>query len=174
MHYCVNILVIQYSTCHMQLEFNHDRSHLGFRCKLLTDEQGCWSFKTLPVKSYTLPQDGPVGELVRAVRQHSNLPAHVHFIVAAKGCVPLITHLYPRSDDPFLQDDSGFGHKPELIKKAIPLLGDKEGGGDTELLIEQNFVLMRDNKYDALDPRCFVPAASSGLFAASSKPHHMP
>lgn len=156
----------------LQPEFHRDRSHLGFRCKLLTDAQGSWSFKTLPVKSYLLPQDGPVGELVKAVRQHSNLPAHVHFIVAAKGCVPLITHLYPRSDDPFLQDDSGFGHKPELIKKAIPLFS--EGGGANELLVEHDFVLMRDIKYDNFDPRCFVPAASSGLFTAAGKPHHMP
>eukprot|EP01031_Cornospumella_fuschlensis_P030449 gene30449-36798_t len=156
----------------VQPEFHRDRSHLGFRCKLMTDEHGCWSFKTLPVKSYTLPQDGPVGELVRAVRQHSNLPAHVHFIVAAKGCVPLITHLYPRSDDPYLQDDSGFCHKPELIKKATPLF--ENVGGGSELLIEQDFVLVRDSVYDTLDPRCYVPAGSSGLFTVVSRPRSMP
>ncbi len=39
--------------------FRKIASHIGFRAKFVTDENGHWSFKSLPVKSYPLPTDGP-------------------------------------------------------------------------------------------------------------------
>lgn len=51
--------------------FRKASSHLGFRAKFVTDADGKWSFKTLPVKSYPLPTDGP------AVSQISNNPGIV-------------------------------------------------------------------------------------------------
>jgi hypothetical protein len=95
------------------------------------------------------------------MQQHSNLPAHVHFIVAAKGYRPLITHLYPRPDDPFLQDDSGFGHKPELVKQPQPNID------GTILNINHDFILIKSDQFQNLDPLNYVPAASAGLFFSS-------
>lgn len=144
----------------VQSAFHKEESKIGFRAKFITDARGAWAFRTLPVQSYMLPQDGPVGDLVQALHQHTWLPAHVHFIVTAKGYRPLITHLYPRPDDPYLQDDSGFAHKPELVKEGVL----SEDG--QELLFQQDFVLCKDTAYDDLDPLHYVPSASAGLFFA--------
>eukprot|EP00981_Chlorochromonas_danica_P014413 scaffold7957_cov129-Ochromonas_danica.AAC.2 len=142
----------------VQRNFSAELSHLGFRAKFVTDEDGTWSFRTLPVKSYTLPTDGPVGELARALQQHTNLPAHVHFLVVARGHRPLNTHLYPHPDDPFLTDDAGFGHKEELIKTG-------EAEGD-HIVFKQDFILHKDSHYNNLDPLHYTPAASAELFFA--------
>lgn len=142
----------------LQNDFTATESSLGFRAKFMTDEAGRWSLRTLPVKSYTLPLDGPVGGLVSALKQHSNLPAHVHFIITAKGYKPLITQLFPCPTDPFLVDSAGFSVKPELIKTGIPV------PNTDEVIFEHDFILVAGNDTCDMDPLHYVPPASAALF----------
>jgi protocatechuate 3,4-dioxygenase beta subunit len=60
--------------------------------------------------------DGPVGELIRAAKRHPMRPAHVHFLVAAPGYEPLVTHVFIDGDK-YLHSDVVFGVKDELIAK---------------------------------------------------------
>jgi hydroxyquinol 1,2-dioxygenase len=67
----------------------------------------------LPV-SYSIPTDGPVGELLNACNRKGIRPAHMHFIVEADGYQRLQTHLFC-DGDPYLDSDAVFALKDELI-----------------------------------------------------------
>ena len=62
---------------------------------------------------YSIPMDGPVGELVSAQGRHGMRPAHIHFLVGAPGYRELVTALYVR-DDPHIADDVVFGSSADL------------------------------------------------------------
>ena len=66
-----------------------------------------------PGKSYPVPDDGPVGVLLRAQGRNPYRPAHIHFIVTAEGCEPLITALYIAGDS-YIESDAVFGAKASL------------------------------------------------------------
>ena len=72
----------------------------------------------LPVvvpRYYPIPDDGPVGELLRATGRHPYRPAHVHFIVAGARLPPLTTHIFV-DGTPYLDSDAVFGVKESLIR----------------------------------------------------------
>jgi hydroxyquinol 1,2-dioxygenase len=68
--------------------------------------------------AYPIPDDGPVGELLRAAGRGPMRPAHIHFMVGAAGFHTLITHVFP-SGGPHLADDAVFGVKPSLIRDLV-------------------------------------------------------
>jgi len=63
---------------------------------------------------YTVPSDGPVGDLLSATGRHPWRPSHLHFIVTADGYRSLVTELFPE-DDPYLDEDAVFGVRQSLI-----------------------------------------------------------
>lgn len=115
---------------HMQ-----DRSQKEFHLcgKFFADAQGRYSFKTLKPVSYSIPDDGPVGYFLDAVKRHPNRPAHVHFIVSAPGYKSVITQLFAEGD-PYLESDAVFGVKDSLVVNF-----GKEASG--ELSVDYDFVL---------------------------------
>ena len=50
-----------------------------------TDQAGEFWFSTIVPKFYPIPDDGPVGRLLRATERHPYRPAHIHFIAGAEG-----------------------------------------------------------------------------------------
>jgi protocatechuate 3,4-dioxygenase beta subunit len=70
-----------------------------------------WSVHPAP---YPIPDDGPVGELLRAAGRGPMRPAHLHFKVDAPGYRTLITHIFV-AGDPYLDRDAVFGVKDSLI-----------------------------------------------------------
>jgi protocatechuate 3,4-dioxygenase beta subunit len=96
---------------HMQ-DQGQDDYHLCAR--LTTDGAGAYRFRTLKPVSYSIPTDGPAGDLLRRVGRHSYRPAHIHFIVSAPGHKPVVTQLFTRGD-PYLESDAVFGVKPSLV-----------------------------------------------------------
>lgn len=88
------------------------RGHL--RATLTTDLQGEYAFRTVVPVYYSIPDDGPAGELLEGMGRHPYRPAHVHFIVSAPGCRKLVTHLF-LAGDRYLDSDAVFGVKPSLI-----------------------------------------------------------
>jgi hydroxyquinol 1,2-dioxygenase len=84
------------------------------RAHLTTDADGNYSFWAVKPVAYPIPDDGPVGELLRAGGRGPMRPAHIHFMVTAPGYARLITHVFARGDE-FLGNDAVFGVKDSLI-----------------------------------------------------------
>jgi catechol 1,2-dioxygenase len=79
-----------------------------------TDADGRYWFRSVRPKYYPIPDDGPVGKLLRQMGRHPYRPAHIHFIVGAAGFEPITTHIFT-PDCPYLHSDAVFGVKPDLI-----------------------------------------------------------
>ncbi|WPB87041.1 intradiol ring-cleavage dioxygenase [Sediminicoccus rosea] len=86
----------------------------SLRARFRTDAEGRFHFWTLLPTSYPVPDDGPVGDLLRATGRHPMRPAHVHFMIAAPGHETLVTHVFV-AGDPYLDSDAVFGVKQALI-----------------------------------------------------------
>ena len=84
------------------------------RGRIRTDEQGCYWFRSIRPTFYPVPEDGPVGEMLRAMGRHPNRPGHIHMIVSAEGHRPVTTHLFV-ANSPYLDSDAVFGVKDSLI-----------------------------------------------------------
>ena len=50
-----------------------------------TDADGTYWFRAVKPKFYPIPDDGPVGQLLRRLGRHPYRPAHLHYIVEADG-----------------------------------------------------------------------------------------
>ena len=72
-----------------------DRAPEGnLRGLFTTNTAGEFWFRTIVPSCYPIPDDGPVGRLLRATNRHPNRPAHIHFIGGAEGFTPVVTHLF--------------------------------------------------------------------------------
>jgi hydroxyquinol 1,2-dioxygenase len=87
------------------------------RARFITDADGRFNFRTIVPCSYPIPTDGPVGQMITETNRHPMRPAHVHFLVNAKGHEPLITHVFVEGDK-YIDSDVVFGVKDELIAKV--------------------------------------------------------
>jgi hydroxyquinol 1,2-dioxygenase len=91
------------------------RAGLAGRARLRTDAQGRFWFRSIVPSCYPIPDDGPVGDLLKAQGRHPFRPAHVHFRIGAPGCETLVTHVFLAGDQ-YLDSDVVFGVKDALIK----------------------------------------------------------
>jgi hydroxyquinol 1,2-dioxygenase len=87
---------------------------MRLRARFHTDEQGRYHFWSIKPTFYPVPDDGPVGAMLRAMGRHPNRPGHIHMMVYAEGHVPLTTHLFA-ADSPYLDSDAVFGVRDSLI-----------------------------------------------------------
>lgn len=83
-----------------------------------TDAKGRFAFTTVKPVSYTVPTDGPVGEILNATGRHPWRPSHLHFIVKSAGYRTLVTEIFP-DDDPYLDEDTVFGVRDDLVMTYI-------------------------------------------------------
>jgi protocatechuate 3,4-dioxygenase beta subunit len=79
-----------------------------------TGKDGRFQYRTVKPSGYGVPDDGPVGMLLRQAGYPLRRPAHLHFLIKAPGFETITTHLYDRRD-PHLHEDAIFGVKPELV-----------------------------------------------------------
>jgi hydroxyquinol 1,2-dioxygenase len=86
------------------------------RGRVKANAKGEYAFKSYKPKFYSVPMDGPVGELVRRTGDHHMRPAHMHAIVSAPGYEKVITHVFV-DGDPYLDGDAVFAVKNSLIAK---------------------------------------------------------
>jgi catechol 1,2-dioxygenase len=91
-----------------------DPERLRMRGRFRTDSDGRFVVGTTRPVHYQIPNDGPVGAMLRATNRHPWRPAHVHFVVTANGYEPVTTHIFD-SIDPYLESDAVFGVKESLI-----------------------------------------------------------
>jgi hydroxyquinol 1,2-dioxygenase len=91
-----------------------DSVELHMRGMFHTDDEGRYLVRTVRPVYYAIPDDGPVGRMLRATNRHPWRPAHVHFVVSADGYEPVTTHIFDDSD-PYLESDTVFAVKDSLI-----------------------------------------------------------
>ncbi|MGO7019443.1 dioxygenase family protein [Rhizobium leguminosarum] len=111
----------------LQPEFN---LRGGFR----TDPDGRFHYRTIKPCGYGVPDDGPVGKLLRRAGYPLRRPAHLHFIIKAPDFETITTHIYDGSD-PHLAEDAIFAVKPELVRTF-----EQQGKG---WLLKLTFVMVR-------------------------------
>jgi hydroxyquinol 1,2-dioxygenase len=87
---------------------------MQLRARFHTDANGEYRFWSIKPTFYPVPDDGPVGAMLRAMGRHPNRPGHIHMKVYADGYAPLTTHLFA-ADSPYLDSDAVFGVRDSLI-----------------------------------------------------------
>jgi hydroxyquinol 1,2-dioxygenase len=96
-----------------------DLDEARLRAKYTTREDGSYCLRTIVPKGYTIPMDGPVGDLIAQTEISHFRPAHVHFLINVPGFEPLITHLFQEGAE-YLDSDVVFGTKQELVVRFEP------------------------------------------------------
>lgn len=87
---------------------------MNLRGQFTTGADGRFFFRTIKPSSYPIPSDGTVGQMLKALGRHPMRPAHIHFIVSARGFEPVTTHIFVEGDE-YLDADAVFGVKQSLI-----------------------------------------------------------
>jgi len=90
---------------------------MDMRANFRTDAQGRYFFRTVRPLGYSIPMDGPVGDLVQRQNRHGFRPSHIHFLIGAPGYRELVTALY-FSDDAHIDSDTVFGVSGSLVVNA--------------------------------------------------------
>lgn len=90
---------------------------MDMRGNFRTDADGRYHFRTVRPLGYSIPMDGPVGELVHKQARHGMRPSHIHCLISADGYRELVTALY-FGDDPNIDSDTVFGVSQSLVVDA--------------------------------------------------------
>ncbi|MEU8817467.1 maleylacetate reductase and hydroxyquinol 1,2-dioxygenase domain-containing protein [Actinoplanes sp. NPDC048796] len=93
------------------------------RARLRTDGDGRLWFRSILPSEYPIPDDGPVGRMLRATGRHPYRAPHLHFMISAPGHRRLVTQLFV-AGGPYLDSDAVFGVKDDLI---IDFPSDEDG-----------------------------------------------
>ncbi|CZR58371.1 related to hydroxyquinol-1,2-dioxygenase [Phialocephala subalpina] len=123
-----------------------NQSPNNLRGKFRCDENGDYHFYCLKPTAYSLPTDGPVGVLLNLLDRHPMRPAHIHLMITApkyRGCT---TQIYP-NDDPYLETDTVFAVKDDLVVDFKPKTGDPKAILD----LEYNVILAPES-YKGITP----------------------
>jgi hydroxyquinol 1,2-dioxygenase len=108
---------------------------MRLRARFHTDEDGRYHFWSIKPTFYPVPDDGPVGAMLRAMGRHPNRPGHIHMMVYRDGYVPLTTHLFA-ADSPYLDSDAVFGVRDSLI---VPFAKHAAGPGPDGRVLKEPF-----------------------------------
>ena len=92
------------------------KAEFELRGRVKANAKGEYAFLSYKPKFYSIPMDGPVGDLVRATTNNHMRPAHMHAIVSAPGFQQVITHVFV-DGDPYLDGDAVFAVKDSLVAK---------------------------------------------------------
>lgn len=84
------------------------------------DDQGRYYYTTVLPKPYTVPYDGPVGNLLRAGNRHAWRASHLHYIVRAPEMRSITTEVFFENTE-YLDNDAVFGVRTSLIAKLEPV-----------------------------------------------------
>lgn len=107
----------------------------NLRGRYRADDAGRYEIRTVRPVPYPIPNDGPVGQLLRDTGRHEWRAAHIHVKASADGYEPLTTHIFDRRSD-YLDSDTVFGVKDSLIDDFVP-------GADGVLACDHDIVLAR-------------------------------
>jgi hydroxyquinol 1,2-dioxygenase len=91
-----------------------------------TDAEGRYYYTTVLPKPYTVPYDGPVGDLLRAGNRHAWRAAHLHYMIRAAGMRSIVTEVFFENTE-YVDNDAVFGVRRSLIAKVEPYKAEKVG-----------------------------------------------
>lgn len=97
---------------------DEEQDTYSFHGLMTVGDDGRYAFTTVKPVEYTVPDDGPVGEILRACGRHPWRPSHLHYIVKAPGYRSLVTEIFP-DDDPYLDEDTVFGVRNDLVMTYV-------------------------------------------------------
>ncbi|MEO8807757.1 MAG: dioxygenase [Burkholderiaceae bacterium] len=84
------------------------------RGRFRTDAEGRYWFWSICPTYYPIPDDGPVGDMMRATNRSIFRPGHIHMQVSAPGHVMLTTHVFV-ANSPHIDEDAVFGKRDSLV-----------------------------------------------------------
>jgi len=96
-----------------------DVDEARLRAKYTSRDDGSYCVRTIAPRGYSIPMDGPVGDLIGRTDISHFRPAHVHFLINVPGYEPLITHLFQQGAE-YLDSDVVFGTRSELVIPFVP------------------------------------------------------
>jgi catechol 1,2-dioxygenase len=118
------------------------------RGRFRTEADGTYAFLGVRPTPYRIPDDGPVGWLLRATGREAWRPGHIHVMVTADGFRPLVTHIFDAESD-HLDSDPVFAVKPSLLRTFTPHSADDPStpvGVSTDWYdVEHDVVLSRES-----------------------------
>ncbi|MER5794288.1 dioxygenase [Streptomyces sp. NPDC001980] len=91
-----------------------EQAEWNLRGKFFSDADGVFAFRSIKPSGYPIPTDGPVGDLLAALKRHPFRPAHLHALIYKPGYKTIASQLYSH-DDPILETDAQFGVVQRLI-----------------------------------------------------------
>ncbi|KAK4442143.1 catechol 1,2-dioxygenase [Podospora aff. communis PSN243] len=113
-----------------------EQPDMNLRGRFKTDDEGRFSFYCLRPAAYPIPDDGPAGQFLAMLDRHPYRPGHIHFVVSGPEHRTLTTQIFDDRDE-YIQKDSVFAVKDELIVSFVP----REGDPNAKWLLEYDFVL---------------------------------
>ncbi|MGI9492457.1 MAG: dioxygenase [Geminicoccaceae bacterium] len=123
-----------------------DRDGHAMRGLFRTDAEGRFWFTSIMPTSYPIPDDGTIGQILKAANRSIMRPGHVHVRVDAPGFERLTTMVFI-DGDPYLDSDPVFGVKDSLVRpfvrKSDLHLPDGQKAPSPCYAIEYDFVLAR-------------------------------
>jgi hydroxyquinol 1,2-dioxygenase len=105
-----------------------EEAGMRLRARFRTDSEGRYSFWSIKPTYYPVPDDGPVGGMLRRMGRHPNRPGHMHMMLYAPGHEKLVTHIFV-ADSPFLDSDAVFGVRNSLVVDFKPHAAGKAPDG---------------------------------------------
>ena len=91
-----------------------DTPTMRARGRFRTDAEGRYWFWSILPAYYPIPDDGPVGQMMRATGRSIYRPGHIHMQVSAPGHVMLTTHIFV-AGSPYINEDAVFGKRDSLV-----------------------------------------------------------
>lgn len=95
-------------------DMQHPEPVMKGRGRFRTDAEGRYWYWSIRPSYYPIPDDGPVGQMMRATGRGINRPGHMHMQVSAPGHVTLTTHVFV-GGSPYLDEDAVFGKRESLV-----------------------------------------------------------
>lgn len=141
------------------------------RGRLRSDDNGRYGYRAIVPAAYPIPEDGPVGELLRLLGWNNMRPNHLHVVIQAPGFHTLVTALYPDGCD-YIRRDPVFGVKTSLVVTLKDIVDDTEArkrgfprGGSFKLL-QYDFVLLTHEQSAAI---CARAEKERGIITGDTK-----
>jgi len=127
-------------------ESQRDVTEPWMRGLFRSQPDGSYVIRTVAPIGYTIPMDGPVGELMQKTDISHMRPAHIHFCLEAPGYHRVVTHLFQRGC-PYIETDVVYGVKEPLIVEFVKKPAGKAPTGETVSTpfyeVKYDFVLSR-------------------------------
>jgi len=95
-------------------DMQHPDPVMKGRGRFRTDAEGRYWYWSIRPAYYPIPDDGPVGHMMRATDRSIYRPGHMHMQVSAPGHVMLTTHIFV-GGSPYIEEDAVFGKRDSLV-----------------------------------------------------------